>query len=174
MNQSMIKAVRDTGNTQPILVSGWCWGQDACGWGSENIADTDSAILSLGDRVLTIDGVPQENIIFTHHVYDQWKYDEDGSKLRDYYERVIAQGKAMIVGEYGSANGETNTEVVSGRMLGLSQEFGLGRMVWTWTANDANDLTTTGDGSGYLIDDCDNPTNLTTLGQLVWGDMHTL
>ena len=37
--------------------------------------------------------------------------------------------------------------------------------------SDHNDLTT--DGGGWQIDNCQNPTNLTWMGQEIWNDNHT-
>ncbi|HEY9844568.1 MAG TPA: PA14 domain-containing protein, partial [Candidatus Caenarcaniphilales bacterium] len=48
----------------------------------------------------------------------------------------------------------------------------IGRIVWAWWGGDENDLTTSGNGGGWHINSCTNPTNLTWLGQQVWQDTH--
>jgi len=59
VHQQLITAIRNTGNQNPILVNGWCWGQDACGWGNYTITEQDSAILGLGDQILNYNGIEQ-------------------------------------------------------------------------------------------------------------------
>ena len=99
VHQALIAAIRQTGNTSPILVNGWCWGQDACSWGNTPVTEEKSAILGLGDQLLTINGEPQSNIVFTHHVFDQFQYNNI-NKLTDYHDAIQAKGYALIVGEY--------------------------------------------------------------------------
>lgn len=41
---------------------------------------------------------------------------------------------------------------------------------WIWAASDPNDLVTEQDGSGYRVDSCEVPTNLTPFGQMAWDD----
>lgn len=167
LHQSLILAVRGTGNLNPILVNGWCWGQDACGWGNSTVTEQHSAILGLGDQLLNINGVEIENIVFTHHVYDQFQYNSL-ERLTDYHDAVLAKGYALIVGEFGAIN-INSTMKATGYMYESTQARGIGRIVWKWGGKSPNNLTTT--GSGRNIDSCESPTNLTELGQLVWDDL---
>lgn len=174
MHQQLIAAIRNTGNQNPILVDGWCWGQDACSWGNSTITEQQSAILGLGDQIINFNGANQENIIFTHHVYDQFQYNSL-SRLTDYHDAIQARGYALIVGEY-SAKNINSTLKATGYMFQSTQPRKIGRIVWNWSGYDfGGDLTlnsaTYGNGKG--IDDCQNPSNLTDLGQMVWDDNHS-
>lgn len=173
VHQTLIKAIRSTGNNNPILVSGWCWGQDACGWGSATITADKSAILGLGDHVMTIDGVPQQNIIFTHHIYDQFQYN-GLQRVTDYHDAILAKNYALIVGEYGSGNNGKSTLKATQLMFQSTQPRKIGRIVWNWSAKDDGDLTTNTalQGGGDGVDSCLAPSNLTPLGELVWNDNH--
>lgn len=172
IHQALVTAIRDTGNQNPIIVSGWCWGQDACGWGNSTITANESAILGLGDQIMTINNEPQSNIIFTHHVFDQFQYGSL-SRLTDYHDAVQAKNYALIVGEYSSSN-VNSTMTATNYMFQSTQARNIGRIAWNWHANDNGDLTTNTayNGGGDGIDSCLAPTNLTALGQLVWDDNH--
>ncbi len=174
LHQKLIRAIRNTGNNNPILVEGWAWGQDAGNWESTPVPEENSAILSLGDQILNFDDKTYQNIIFSHHVYDQWKY-ADVSRLADYVDRVRAKGYALVVGEYGSHNGSTDTLNATESMFEVAIPHGVGRIVWTWVAADNNDLTNNTQmlGGGDGIDSCTAPTNLTELGELIWADNHS-
>lgn len=181
IHQSLIQAIRATGNNNPIIVSGWCWGQDACTWGQGDVQVDDSAILKLGADVLNINDEPQHNIIFTHHVYDQFQY-ASASRLSNYHDAVLSRNYALIVGEYASANNNCTMKSTS-YMFESVKPRGIGRIVWNWDGKDRsnlsytpvpNALTDNMEGSGSGINSCINPTNLTKLGDLVWKDNHNL
>ena len=172
LHQDLIQAIRATGNKNPILVNGWCWGQDACNWTSDNVTEENSAILSLGDQLLTINGEAQDNIIFTHHVYDQFQY-ADKNRLENYHDDVLAKDYALIVGEYGAGN-INDTMKATSFMFDSVQTKNIGRIVWHWSSRDTHgDLTTNNElqGGGDGVDSCTNPTNLSPLGTLVWDDV---
>lgn len=173
VHQQLITAIRSIGNQNPIIVNGWCWGQDACSWGNSSITEQQSAILGLGDQVLFFNGQQQENIIFTHHVYDQFQYNSL-SRLTDFHDAIQAKDYALIVGEYGSEN-NNNTMKATGFMFESTQPRKIGRIVWNWFGYGNSDLTLDQSvfGGGNGIDDCYNPTNLTPLGQLVRDDNHS-
>jgi hypothetical protein len=172
LHQKLIRTIRNTGNNNPILVEGWAWGQDAGNWESTPVPEENSAILSLGDQILNFDDKTYQNIIFSHHVYDQWQY-ADASRLADYVDRVLAKGYALVIGEYGSQN-INSTMKATKSMFEVSVPRGIGRIVWTWVAADTNDLTSNAQmlGGGDGIDSCTAPSNLTELGEMVWADTH--
>jgi len=164
-----LDTVRAVAPTMPLLVSGTAWGQDTGPrWNPSYVNPAESALLSNTDLINSYN-----NIIMTFHMYDQWSFGAD--RLRDYIDRLLLATQApVVVGEYGSHNG--NSTMVATRLLHervkLPGYGNLGRIAWTWSASDNNDLTTTGDGSGFRVDSCEAPTNLTEFGQLVWDDNH--
>ncbi len=56
--------------------------------------------------------------------------------------------------------------------LALGNQDYPGGVVWCREVNDANDLTSGGNGGGQRVDSCTTPTNLTGLGMLAWADNH--
>jgi hypothetical protein len=170
-NTSVIKAIRSTGFDNPIVVDGWSWGQDSGSWNSSPVSESKSAILSLGQKLLSVDS--DKNTVFSLHTYDQWKTNTQ-AKMDDFIDRVHAKGLALIVGEYGAENGSSGRfkETVSG-VLPVVQKREVGRFAWAWQGGDAFDLTN--DGGGYKASFSSNgsmPNNLSWFGQQVWKDAH--
>lgn len=173
VHQDLIRAIRGTGNQNPILINGWCWGQDACNWSSDTVPVENSAILSFGDQLMHFDGEDQKNIVFTHHVYDQFQAGLTPDRMMDYHDAILNKGYALVAGEYCSGNNGNSTLRATEFMFESTQPRDIGRIVWNWHADDDADLTTNIDfkGGGDGIDSCVNPQNLTVLGQLVWDDL---
>lgn len=151
-HRELIQVIRDEGAENIIVVDGEAWGQDF----------HSQTILNHGQQVL--DG--HNNILFAIHVYDQWTQ----ASIGDYFAQLHQQNIPVMVGEYGSVNGDRPTLEASVQMMTAAQEREIGRMVWVFSANDANDLTTQRGGHGYHFDGS-NPETLTDLGQLVWSDL---
>jgi len=172
IHQSVIRAIRDTaGANNIILVEGAFGGQDVSIWDSQMVVDERSAILHLGDEVMTFDGKTYSNIVFSIHLYDKWNYGDH--KMANYFDRVLARDFALIVGEYGI---QTNlpTRPAAESLFNTAVSRDIGRIVWQWDGSDDNDLTAgTSRGGGWEINDCQNPTNLSWLGQQVWNDNRT-
>ncbi len=167
MHRQVIRAIRDTaGANNVIIVEGANGGQDAGDISSGNVADASSAILSLGDQVITFDGKTYPNIVFSIHPYDQWNGGD--ARMANFFDRVIAQNHAMIIGEYGVYT-DQDVQPATQTIFNTAPPRRIGLIVWHWDGSDDNDLTTgTSTGGGWEIDDCANPTNLSWLGQMVW------
>ena len=165
----LMDTVRSISPDMMMIVSGTAWGQDTGpSWRHGNVRTDQSALLANSDMIQGYD-----NLITTFHMYDQWRFSYN--RVKNYVDELLLSSDAPIyVGEYGSWNG-SSTLSASRFLHTLLKEPGyekIARSVWAWSAQDKNDLTTTGDGSGYLVDSCEAPTNLTPLGQLVWADNH--
>lgn len=171
LNKTLIKTIRETGNINPILIQGWCWGQDACDWSSEIIPTEKSAILSQGPHLLASNVDPLNNLIFSQHVYEQWN-DNKQNKLYHFQQTVLNSKKALIVTEYGTQNASVSTAQATNAMFHSTKKLDIGRFVWIWGADDNNNLTISEKGHGVDINDCQQPTNLTPLGKQVWNDNH--
>ena len=164
--QQVINTIRSTGSKNVIVVSGNHWGQDANVWNCRNVPETNSAILSVGDQL----NDPANKLVFSIHTYDQWTACQ--AKINNYLDRVITDGKAIILGEYGVYN---NGDVTDAAIYTLksAQNRKVGRIAWAWWGGDPNDLTTSENGGGQhtTFDSQGNPTNLSYFGALVWNDL---
>lgn len=173
---AMREAVRAVAPNMPIFASGNAWGQDTGpNWnGNELVVSEESALLSNADFFSA-----DQQLAATVHIYDQWNYGNDRlGRMSDYFDRVQAATQSpLLIGEYGYA---TNTGHATEALYELLQQPNyahMGRLAWTWSANDNNDLTTDvgSHGSGAAIDSCyTKPGNLTRLGELIWHDTHAL
>jgi hypothetical protein len=163
--QTVINAVRATGNTNIIVATGNYWGQDSNNWSCTNIPEGNSAILSktLEDQT--------GNLVYAIHVYDQW--DQCQSKLDDFVNRVQAKGKCLLIGEYGVHNNRDLSNALT-YALSAAQSKKLGRIAWAWYGGDDNKLTTSGNGGGPQAAYGPNgvPSNLSAFGQAVWADLN--
>jgi hypothetical protein len=165
MHGQVIEAIRSTGANNIIIVEGAYGGQDNPFPDTSEI--TDSAILKYSEDILSYNGNTFSNVVFSIHTYDLWN--QGDAKLAGFFEQVHAQGLALIVGEYGIyTDQDTNPAATS--LFNTAPPADVGLIVWHWDGSDHNDLTTT--GGGWLIDDCENPTNLSWLGQQVWDNNH--
>ena len=165
----MLDTVRAIAPNMMLIASGTAWGQDTGPtWRHGDVVPAESALLSNMDIIQGYD-----NLLVTFHMYDQWKFSY--SRVQNFIDQLLAASDAPIyVGEYGSWNGGS-TLAASQFLHTLVNVPGyeqIGRSVWTWSAWDNNDLVSAGDGSGYLVDSCETPGNLSPLGTLVWNDNH--
>jgi mannan endo-1,4-beta-mannosidase len=173
-HRAMIKAIRATGFPNPIICDAEYWGQDGGG-------PRKSTLLKYGNEVKEIDGKIDENIGFDTHVYEQFRGMQT-SHFREYFKKFHDKGMAIMVGEYGRTRETSiNTWPMTRAMMPAAQELGVGRVVWSWFGGDNHKLvegyldpnTSEKVGwRGWTQDDCENPTNLTNLGSLVWQDNH--
>jgi mannan endo-1,4-beta-mannosidase len=167
---TIMDTVRAIAPEMIALIPGAAWGQDTGPqWNSNNILAAESALLANSD---IIDNY--QNVIATFHMYDQWVYG-GLPRLQNFVDQLDATlNIPIIVGEYGSNNINSTIQATQNlhTLLQLPGYENIGRIAWTWDANDSNDLTTDQSGGGLWVDSCDNPTNLTPFGQLVWDDNH--
>jgi|GEM_PF-1948235 len=166
MHGRVIEAIRGAGADNIIIVEGAFGGQDNRYANSEPV--TESAILQYSQDILNYDGNSFSNIVFSIHTWDLWNQGDE--KLGDYLDRAREQGLAMIVGEYG-VKSDQDTQAAAESTFNTTIPRGVGRVVWHWDGSDYNDLTVS--GGGWMINDCQNPTNLTWMGQKIWDDNHT-
>lgn len=171
VHRRLLDAVRTTGATNVVVVDGTSWGQDAGGRGSGRVPTESSAILSFGDQLV------DDNVVFSFHVYDQWgdpsaSDAQRDARMADYIDRVHAAGHALLIGEVGSHD----QECCDPRALAAQTAFrvapprGVGILAWHGQSVDDNRLVDW-DPSGISpsdIDDLDEPTNLSWLGELLW------
>ncbi|NET10624.1 MAG: glycoside hydrolase family 5 protein [Symploca sp. SIO2B6] len=151
-HRTLIDIVRAEGATNIIIVDGESWGQD---FYSQTILNDAHRVME-GNR----------NLLFSVHVYEQW----NDHNVGDYLSQLQEKGIPTIVGEYGASNGEQSTIPASLKMMEAVQEQDIGRIVWVFSANDRNDLTTGPGGHGYHFNG-ENIDELTELGRLVWDDL---
>ena len=172
VHRAVISALRDDIKTDSIIVcDGWLYGQDF-GYMDDAtviVPEGNSAILSLGQQVITFNSKTCPNIIFSAHVYEL--YNPQPARVTDYCDRVLAKNLCLIFGEYGSVN-NSNTLPGTRNMMAAAVPRNIGRAVWAWYGADGNDLTTTTNGGGFYVDSVTSPTNLTELGRITWDDNH--
>ena len=167
VHREVIAAIRSVGADNIIVVDGHYWGQDVGEWNSKSVKDSKSAILGHAQDLVKFNGKTDNNVVFSIHVYDQWDYSE--RKLADYLNRVQDKRLPLIIGEYGAKKDGTYKSSVE-YMFNAAVPRNVGRIVWAWWGGDDFELTTDNNGGGQHIDDCQNPTNLTWLGEQVWND----
>lgn len=170
VHQEVIQVIRDeVGADNMIVIDGHYWGQDVGEWNSKSVSSEKSAILGPSQKLINFNGKPYDNLVFSVHFYDQWKFSQ--TKMADYLDRAAAKNIPLIIGEYGI---EKNAEFKSpvDFMFNTAVPRNIGRIVWAWWGGDNFELTTTDNGGGHHIDSCENPTNLTWLGEQVWKDNH--
>ena len=168
--EELIEAIRDTGAENIIVVPGMSWGQDTGpSWDCTTVSDADSFILSRGPELAE----KYDNIVFDFHVYDQWTQCQE--KMTRFLNRAELLDLPVHVGEYGVDNGNNESRPAVETLFAEAVPRGVGRIVWHWYGGDGNELCEYGspEPGGYAIDDHENPTNLTWLGETVWEDNHT-
>ena len=151
-HRELIDIIRAEGAENLIVVDGGAWGQD---YHTRTIANYGQEIIE-----------SNENILFSIHIYDQWI----GQDLEGYFDTLLSQDLAVIVGEYGSSNEGHDTLETSINAIEAAQEREIGRIVWVAKGDDISDLTTGERGDAEHFDGT-NPEILTGLGQLVWSDL---
>lgn len=180
MNRRLIQVIReDADASNLIFIDGQFWGQDVGEWNENPVRESKSTILSYGNEVINFNNKTYENIGFTFHTYDQWKYGD--TKLADFIDRIHEKGFSVMVTEYGMANAGSNTKASTESLMRVANKKGIGRMVWHWYGGDENKLTlpprlspSFQETGGYNIDNCEQPDNLSWLGRIVWNDLRGL
>lgn len=147
MYQVLIKSIRDTGNTNPIVCNGLFYGQEGVSYNANPVPTGSSAILSRGRNLLSFRDpnnpfapvVNYSNILFGIHVYETWGWDADSytqeqynAKLRDYITRVHDQDLCIFLGEFGSDNAGNATEKATQASYAISKEKRIGGLYWDW------------------------------------------
>lgn len=164
MYQVLIKAIRDTGNTNPIVCNGLFFGQEGVSYNANPVPTGSSAILSRGRNLLSFRDpnnpyapiANYSNILFGIHVYETWGLDTDPytqeqytEKLRNYITRVHELDLAIFLGEFGSDNNLNPTEKATQASYTVSKEKRIGALYWDYHGD-------TGAGRGltptYVID----------------------
>ena len=176
-----IEDMRALGFENIIVVNGIATGQDHGRWwgDSDKLRPESSAILSRGQDVLNFGGERQENVAFSVHVYHQMGYDTpDGQDdlLLQYVEAVQEQNLALMIGEAGwYGNRPDAPPAVAYRRIfenRLVPERNVGLLIWHLQPGDGMALVEQGTFS--RIDDAQNPTNLTWMGEPMWQLMREL
>lgn len=162
-NQTVINAIRDRGANNPIVVDTYYWGQDVGEWSDNPVRENTSSVLSFAKDL----DDPQNNLVFSVHLYDQWEYGEE--KMNDYFDRAHEAGIPLIIGEYGAKTDGTFEDTVTSA-IEVASNRDIGMFAWAWAGQDDFDLTTSGNGGGqhteYNADG--NATNLSWFGEQVW------
>jgi mannan endo-1,4-beta-mannosidase len=180
-NRAAIKAIRDAGNSAPIVVNGMLWGSDRMRfannrqyWGGSY--PEMSSLLTFWDEI----SEGYDNLIPGMHSY--WFHQGTDAQVQAYFQAFVDRGLPLIVGEYG----EDHTKG-SGPLTGIANatrivdNFLAGRAIggaaWAWSHNadgalpdGRHNLVDAADGgSGPDIDACPvaNATNLSPFGQQV-------
>jgi hypothetical protein len=178
-NQALLSDIRGQGANNIFITEGNNWGQEGNCGNAGNIPDSDSDFLTYGDQLFHFNNTTYNNILFSIHVYDEWSTG-DSSRMGNYLDRINAKGWAIYIGEFGNENNGYDTSQAVTNMYGATVPRGIGRgAVWHWynasgPPNWGNALTTAGNGTtGASVNDPNNPTNLSWLGQQVWNDTHS-
>lgn len=180
MNQTIMSAIRATGNTSIMIADGTNNGQDQAWDDRGNLVPKHSAILTYGPTLTS----QFSNVVFDTHIYGEWS--SGGaitSRLPQYIQATENENLPLIFGEYGATVfGDWYQEQVD--FLKVADQYDIGRAAWSWSDVSGWNLTTSSDpsaagtawanGGGYLINDPVDPTNLSPFGQLVWNENHTL
>jgi hypothetical protein len=162
MHGEVIKAIRGTAQANNIIIV-------EAAYGGQDTSE-DSSILNYSDQILNYEGQRYSNIVFSIHPYDLWNAGD--AQMADFFDRVRAQNLALVIGEYGVQT-DRDVRAAAESVFNTAPPRGVGRIVWHWVGGDDNDLTeNTSMGGGWEIDNCENPTNLSWLGQQVWNDNH--
>jgi len=192
---AVIRAIRSTGNMNPIMCDAAYWGQDI---NSDHFDRVDSAILTMGPRLLSQPAPYNKNIIFSIHLYTEWTRPKNIQPVMEqWFAQARKENLAVIVGEWawGSWDPKGITDVSRAPLafFAFGPKQGIGRIYWSWFGSDnplcrhkmdpknpghvAHDpfIQNWDDaGGGWEIDRTDGrrPTNLTPAGMLAWSDNH--
>jgi mannan endo-1,4-beta-mannosidase len=178
MHQQVIEVIRDEqANKNIIVADAHFWGQDAGTRSSDPVVESNSSILSAGDRLINFNGKTYENIMFSFHTYDQWNVGgiaQLSFRLHDFIERINEKGMAVMIGEFGTkpAEGHLYFPKAFQVSMDVASAHGTGLVWWHWYGGDNIKLTTSGNGGGSHINNSENPTNLTWAGQQIWDNNH--
>ncbi len=166
-HQTVIDAIREENANNIIVADAHYWGQDVGDWKSDLVKEKNSVILSHADKLKD----PQNNLVFSVHIYDQWEYGVAQIKVPNYFNRVQAAGLPIIIGEYGAKSDGSFQETVHS-LLEVANQKNISRFAWSWDSKDDIDLTTSGDGGGKdsMYNSNNEITNLTWFGQQIISD----
>ena len=179
VHERLVRAVRDEGADNLLVVDGSSWGQEAGGLEQGAVPEENSAILTWGDELKEVD----DRIVYSFHVYDQWGHpdssdEERDAKIADYIDRVHDAGHALLIGEIGggysaeccdepqSLGAQAAMRVAPGRGVGLLAWHGQSVDQYRLVERDAEAVTPD------MVDDRHDPTNLTWFGELFWELTH--
>lgn len=177
IHSRLLKTIRDNGADNLVVMDGTMWGQEAGDPESERIDPADSAILSFGREVKGDD----DAVAFSFHVYDRWgapslSDDERDARMADYIDRVHDAGLALMIGEIGGDFDPCCKPNALGSQSAfrVAPERGIGFLMWHGQAIDGHKLVYVGkrESEPSDLDDPNNPTNLTWLGELFWDLTH--
>ncbi len=166
VHRAVIRAIRETGAGNIIVCDGASWGQDTGGWSEKPVGESASAILSFGPKLAKGAGGEFENIVFSFHTYDQWKYGD--GKIRDYLERIHARKMAVFIGETGAPGDVDERRTAAETSYRVALPMGVGILAWHGQPGDGFALCKGKNGGVRGIDDPVNPTNLNWHGRLLW------
>lgn len=166
MNKAVITAIRGAGNTNIVVCDGAAWGQDCGVWDDKMVKETNSAILTFGPKLARAAGGEFDNIVFSIHTYDQWRFGDD--KLKDYIRRVQAKKLALMIGETGAPGEADKRRPAAETSYRVALPLGVGILAWHGQPGDDFALCTTKPGGLKAIDNPISPTNLNWHGTLLW------
>lgn len=166
VHRAVIAAIREVSARNIIVCDGASWGQDTGGWSEEPIVESRSAILSFGPQLAKDAGGEFENIVFSFHTYDQWKYGD--VRMRDYIQRVQAGKMAIFIGETGAPGDKDDRRIAAETSYRVALPMGVGILAWHGQPGDGFALCDGKTGGLRGIDNPENPTNLNWHGRLLW------
>ena len=179
-HRDAIERIRDAADADNIIViDGAAWGQEVGEWGTgDPTVDTEkSGILRYGNEVKRFGGKTYDDIVFSLHLYDQWGQGSDSfnkNKLRDYVDRVRAEGHALIFGEVGVEDWKS-TDSLNAKALraayDVAAEKDIGVLSWSFNQYDTFNHVQ-GKLSYQLGSDWNNPQGLSYMGDIVWEHTH--
>ena len=108
--QSLVDAVRNTGATQPLVLSGCGWGNDLYGW------------------LANMPNDPLNSLVASVHTYDNSGC-ADTSCWNDMVAPVAAQ-VPVVTGEFGEYDCTDN--IIVNPLMNWSDENGVGYLAWAW------------------------------------------
>ena len=120
---SAIRTIRNAGINTTIVV-------DAPGYGQDNKVNT---LLSYAPAVQAAD--PRRNILFSLHMYCEWRVGGSSSITTD-LPRVKNAGIPIMVGEFGYQHStDGNCDVNETQLMSTCQSNGIGWLAWSWKGN---------------------------------------
>jgi hypothetical protein len=182
VNRQILSIIRtEKGCTNVVMIGGSCNGAETDQFGASTVSEEKSYILTKGKDLVDEFG----SIVFMVKVQDEWECNSGSqtlNKLTDYIDRVRAQGMAIVAGTWMTSSPETSGWYKEGpqsypnaarAVIASCKQRNFGQIVWHWNSGDRSDLTKfttkkSGRGAGWDINDTENPTNLTWLGNELW------
>jgi mannan endo-1,4-beta-mannosidase len=120
---SAVRTMRNAGINTTIVV-------DAPGYGQDNKVNT---LLSYAPAVQAAD--PRRNILFSLHMYCEWRVGGSSSITTD-LPRVKNAGIPIMVGEFGYQHStDGNCDVNETQLMNTCQSNGIGWLAWSWKGN---------------------------------------